>query len=337
MYCASRGMDRRVVPALFRPLILPVALALLLGCGAAPPASDPPAAPKVETTRPVSCLRRRGRELDETFLFDAQRNLLSSKRVGGDAITFERSLAGELLRYELLAKRGYTIDGRFVFGPHHELVAARITSSSSTLPMDESATMKWRGTFAPIAGPTRPFAPYGGPGGAGNTGMSIQLLSIDLTLRHATNAMPPVSFTGTVDVLHWSSPPWRETWSYRDGRALSRKDTRGGHGEYTWDAEGRLMSSHECDQDEVMFGRSPGRCYDSTYEVSSDGSTHSVTHGGPGEIQLAYDAEGRLVSGLALGYGNPQVDTITWEECAVPGVAAPAKKPPAASMSATPR
>ncbi len=172
----------------------------------------------------------------ERIYLDGSGNVTASVREDGSrSATWHRDASGALRRYEIeYGGRWPGISGSFRYGPQGELVAARISSADRSL--DLFAELEWKGTFSRTAGLTRPFAGLGGAGGAENTGGEIELLSANLNVRHASNPMAPIRFTGTVRVTY-PGQQGTDHYEYRDGRLVSLRTRGGSKDTFKWSGE----------------------------------------------------------------------------------------------------
>jgi len=251
-------------------------------------------------------MRRAGaRGFAERFYFDAGGNLLSSIREDRTlAITLHRDATGAVHRYEVdTGEPARAITGSFRFGPHGEVIAARLSSPDRAL--DVFAELRWTGTFAPTPGIARPFARYGGAAGAEHSGHAIQLLSANLAVRHASNPMAPLRFTGTV-VVSYPGDARVDRYDYRDGRLERYRDHAGADTRYTWDARDRLLEETACTPADQLVDE-PAGCQHFTSEYDGDRLVRTTGAG----LDLRYDELERLVAGSYRGAG----DEVTWSTC----------------------
>lgn len=291
----------------------------LAGCGGAGQALAPSPAgpPKPAETQPFACVKRTGDATSDTFLFDRDGNLLRSERglAGGrmEVTTFHRAPTGELTAYEVTG--GFQpVTGYFTYGPHRELTSVHI-AAANTAYLDLVATLSWRGKFTKVAGVNKPFAPYGGAGGA--TLSDVQVLSSNLNVRHASNPMPPVRFTGTVTMTHLGHGDRKELYTYRDGRLESWTGDGGARSTHAWDEADNLVEESWCEGKDILTGE-PGTCHHATTTIE-DGVPRSTRVDGDRSplLELSYDAKGRVVFGRSTLSGAARADGVVWSECPV--------------------
>lgn len=280
--------------------------ALLVACAKPAPAPPPK---KVDAPQAAACIEKeiaiQGRSPDVVrYLLDASGNVLSSEDIHGDTfIGFRRARTGHMLSYEVTHGKS-TATGTFSYGSRGELAAVRLTSSNGSL--DIAAELDWSGTFKKSKGVTLPFAPLGGAGGAMYS-HAVQILSSNLNVRHGSNPMPPVSFTGTVTVTKVQGPT--ETYAYEGGRLQRRQDDRGSEASYRWDEGALPVEESWCTVDGLS---SEPSCGSATRSTLPSGDEHVVIGGSGSAIVMDYDAAGREV----VAYGGPLgVEKARWHGC----------------------
>lgn len=294
----------RCVFARLETWVLATYLGFLVACGAAHEPQQP--APQPVEASPVRCMRRSGGpRFGERIYFDAAGNILRTVREDRTLeITWHRDGAGALRHYEIdHGEPARAVSGTFQFGSHGELTGARLASADRGL--DVFAELVWRGSFEVTAGTARPFAALGGAGGQ-DAGSVVRLLSENLTVRHASNPMTPVKFTGTV-IASYPGRQGTDRYEYRDGRLLSYRGRKGDSERFTWSDFDEPIETVSCSRDELSEDASE-RCDTFRAEVV-DGQLRSVIGG---SLDLRYDDLGRLTSGTYRGSG----DSVTWSDCA---------------------
>jgi hypothetical protein len=278
----------------------------LFACGATPTRATPI---KVEAPKAAACIEKEVAIKGQPpsvyrYLFDDGGNVLSYEDIhGGAFLSFRRARTGHMLSYEMKQGR-VTASGKFSFGRRGELASLRLTSTSGYL--DAAAELEWVGTFSKSKGVTLPFARLGGAGGA-MYDHALDILSSNLNVRHASNVMPPVSFTGTVTITKVEGSS--ETYEYERGRLQRWRDSRGGEATYRWDDGPLPVEERWCKVD--LLDETP-RCGSATRAVQPSGDERVVVGGEGGAFVMDYDANGREVR----AYGGPAgVETVSWHGC----------------------